>query len=691
MIMNRLYYIALFICALLCGCTADAVSNVVTSPDGRIAVSVDVNGEGTPIYNLTFDGEAIIENSPLGIVTSAVDFTSGLQLVAINHSSSNTTWEPVWGERAVVVDKYNSIDATFKSADGNEIVIVLRVYDDGLGMRYRILGDGSHYVMNEITTFSFVEDCEAHWIAGSYDDDEYAYMHTPMSGITLENMALSSSGNRKLPYPSVNTPVTLITSKGTHVALHEAALWDYPAMSLRYDAETNSFISDLASVQEIKAPVELPFATPWRVVIIGDRAGALVESTIVLNLNEPCRLEDTSWIKPMKYVGVWWEMHLKLSTWDCDGSAPHCATTENVKRYIDFAAENGFGGVLVEGWNVGWGRDERFDYAMPYADFDIDEIVTYGKERGVMLIGHHETYANVENYEEQLEDAYDYYQSKGVGSVKTGYVGVIRHRLHNSYEMVNHYNWSVMEAAENHLMVDIHEPVHSSGICRTYPNLMSAEGMRGQEWQAWNSGNSIDHNPTLPFTRNLAGPMDFTPGIFDVRYHNTVNKAAKNDKYEVNPNHDYKFFVNSTLAHQLALYVVFYSPIQMVADLPDNYREHPEALAFIRNVPVDWAETYVPDAKVGDYCVTVRKDKHSENWYVGAITDDEPREVTLTFEYLNSDTIYEATIYRDGSGAGWNTMPQKYVVEWCTVTNVDKLKLQMASGGGFAIELVPME
>ena len=386
------------------------------SPDGRIAVSVDVNGEGTPIYNLTFDGEAIIENSPLGIVTSAVDFTSGLQLVAINHSSSNTTWEPVWGERAVVVDKYNSIDATFKSADGNEIVIVLRVYDDGLGMRYRILGDGSHYVMNETTTFSFVEDCEAHWIAGSYDDDEYAYMHTPMSGITLENMALSSSGNRKLPYPSVNTPVTLITSKGTHVALHEAALWDYPAMSLRYDAETNSFISDLASVQEIKAPVELPFATPWRVVIIGDRAGALVESTIVLNLNEPCRLEDTSWIKPMKYVGVWWEMHLKLSTWDCDGSVPHCATTENVKRYIDFAAENGFGGVLVEGWNVGWGRDERFDYAMPYADFDIDEIVAYGKERGVMLIGHHETYANVENYEEQLEDAYDYYQSKGVGS-----------------------------------------------------------------------------------------------------------------------------------------------------------------------------------------------------------------------------------------------------------------------------------
>ncbi|MBO5833319.1 MAG: glycoside hydrolase family 97 protein [Alistipes sp.] len=690
--MCRAWIILSAVCLLVCGCQDVAQpSNIVTSPDGRIEVEVETVGDGVPCYSLTFGGEVVISESSLGIVTTEADFTSGLEVVALKHSSANSSWEPVWGERAVVKDCYNALSAVFKDSSNRELVVEFRLYDDGLGMRYKLQGEGSHYVTDEATTFRFVEDCEAHWVAGSYDDDEYAYMHTPMSGITLENMAQSSFGNRKLPYPSVNTPVTLITSRGTHVAIHEAALWDYPAMSLRYDGERNAFISDLASLQEVKAPVELPFVTPWRVVIVGDRAGALAESTIILNLNEPCRLADTSWIKPMKYVGVWWEMHLKLSTWDCDGAAPHCATTENVKRYIDFAAENGFGGVLVEGWNVGWGRDERFDYTMPYGDFDIAEIVAYGKERGVALIGHHETYANVENYEEQMEDAYRYYAEQGVPSVKTGYVGVIRDRLHNGYEMVNHYNWSVMEAAENHLMIDIHEPVHPSGICRTYPNLMSAEGMRGQEWQAWNSGNSIDHNPTLPFTRNLAGAMDFTPGIFDVRYHNTVNKAAKNEKYEVDPEHDYKFFVNSTLAHQLALYVVFYSPIQMVADLPDNYREHPKALEFIRNVPVDWAESYVPEAKVGDYCVTVRKDKHSENWYVGAITDDEPREVTLKFDYLNPNTIYEATIYRDGGDAGWNTRPQRYVVERCTVTKVDKLTLRMASGGGFAIELRPTE
>ena len=688
--MRKLWAIALLVSAFVCGCVSESqLSNVVTSPDGRIVVEVGATDEGVPYYTLTFDGESVLEQSSLGIVTSEEDYTSGLELVAVEHSSANKSWEPVWGERAVIMDKYNAIAATFKNQAQKEIVVEFRAYNDGVGMRYRIAGQGSHFVKDEKTSFRFAEDCEAHWIAGSYDDDEFAYMHTPMSGITLENMAQSSLGNRKLPYPSVNIPVTLITSRGTHVAIHEAALWDYAAMSLRYDGATNSFISDLASLGEVRSPVELPFATPWRVIIVGDRAGALVESTIVLNLNEPCRLEDTSWIKPMKYVGVWWEMHLKLSTWDCDGAAPHCATTENVKRYIDFAAENGFGGVLVEGWNVGWGRDERFEYSMPYGDFDIAEIVAYGKERGVALIGHHETYANVENYEEQMEEAYRYYAEQGVPSVKTGYVGVIRNRLHNSYEMVNHYNWTVVEAAKNRLMVDIHEPVHPTGICRTYPNLMSAEGMRGQEWQAWNSGNSIDHNPTLPFTRNLAGAMDFTPGIFDVRYHNSVNAAANNDKYAVDANHDYKFFVNSTLAHQLALYVVFYSPIQMVADLPENYREHPKALEFIRNVPVDWADTRVPEAKVGDYCVTVRKDKHSENWYVGGITDGEARDVTLAFDFLNDNTIYEATIYRDGAGAAWDTYPQKYVVERCTVTSVDKLKLHMAPGGGFAIELQP--
>ena len=425
------------VCLSIIGCNSEQLSNVVTSPDGRIVVEVDTTGDGVPCYSLMFGDEALIEDSPLGIVTSDGDFSMGLQLAGVKHSAANSTWSPVWGERAEVVDRYNALEATFCDAEQRELKVEFRLYNDGVGFRYHLQGDEGCYVLDESTTFALEEDCEAHWIAGSYDDDEYAYMHTLMSEITLENMALSSSGNRKLPYPSVNTPVTLVTKRGTHLAIHEAALWNYPAMSLRYDAEHNAFISDLASLQEVKAPVELPFVTPWRVVIVGDRAGALAESTIVLNLNEPCRLEDTSWIKPMKYVGVWWEMHLKLSTWDCDGAAPHCATTENVKRYIDFAAENGFGGVLVEGWNIGWGRDERFDYTLPYGDFDIEEIVRYGRERGVVLIGHHETYANVENYEEQMEDAYKYYAEQGVPSVKTGYVGTIRDRLHNSYEMVH--------------------------------------------------------------------------------------------------------------------------------------------------------------------------------------------------------------------------------------------------------------
>ncbi|MBQ2142979.1 MAG: glycoside hydrolase family 97 catalytic domain-containing protein, partial [Alistipes sp.] len=458
-------------------------------------------------------------------------------------------------------------------------------------------------------------------------------------------------------------------------------------MALEFDVEELTFTTELAGDKEVKSSVELPFSTPWRTVIVGDRVGTLVESSMVLNLNEPCKLKDTSWIKPMKYVGVWWEMHLKVSIWDMDGKYPHCATTENVKKYIDFAAENGFGGVLVEGWNEGWGWGERFDYSKPYPDFDIEELCRYAEERGVELIGHHETYANVVNYEQQMADAYAYYESLGINNVKTGYVGSINERNHYDREMVDHYNRTVVEGAKHKLCIDIHEPIHSTGICRTYPNLMSAEGMRGQEWQAWNAGNCIDHNPTLPFTRNMAGPMDFTPGIFDVRYHNTINKAAATADGSVNANYDYTFFVNSTLAHQLAQYVVFYSPIQMAADLPNNYREHDDALQFIRDVPVDWATTRCLDGEIGDYVITARKDKYSDNWYVGGITDGERREVSLSFDFLDADRTYEATIYRDGANAGWNTNPTDYVIERKVVDSTTRLDLVMAPGGGFALSL----
>lgn len=685
--MKRSLIFALTLLLAACTSSVPTAERMATSPDGRVRFMIDINGDGRPQYSVMYDGKTIIKPSALGIQTSECDYRSELSLVAVEHSSHSDVWQPVWGQFAEIEDNYNALTATFNTKDDRELTVEVRLYNDGVGMRYTIAGTGDVDILAEITTFGMAEDYDTHWIAGSYDDDEYAYMHTPLSGITREAMIISGGEARTLPYPAVNTPVTMVAEDGTHIAIHEAALWHYPAMSLRYIAEDNAFEVDLASVGEVKSRVTLPFSTPWRTIIVGDRAGALAESTMVLNLNEPCKLEDTSWIEPMKYVGVWWEMHLKVSTWDMDGGAPHCATTENVKRYIDFAAENGFGGVLVEGWNEGWGRGERFDYDMPYPDFDIKELVAYGKERGVKLIGHHETYANVDNYEAQMSDAYAYYEACGVGSVKTGYVGRIANRLHNSREMVDHYNRTVMEAAEHKLCVDIHEPVHSTGICRTYPNLVSAEGMRGQEWQAWNSGNSIDHNPTLPFTRNLAGAMDFTPGIFDVRYHNTVNRAAANEEYRVAEDYNYKFFVNSTLAHQLALYVVFYSPIQMVADLPENYNEHPAALAFIRNVPVNWATTRVPQASIGDYVVTVRKDKDSERWYVGAITDGEARDIELSLDFLDAEREYEAIIYRDGERAGWDSYPTDYVVERRNVTSADVLNLRMAPGGGFAIEL----
>ena len=671
---------------LLVGCSG--TKSDISSPDGRTKLHFELTEAGEAAYSLEFDGEEIVPLSRLGLTTTEADFTEGLELVGVENSSFDETWEPVWGQFAKIHNHYNSLTATLKNADGKALKVEMRLFDDGLGLRYTLVGEGRVAITSERTEFKMGGDYESHWIAGSDDDAEFDYVHTLLSEITPKTMQQSAGRVRNLVECGVSTPIAMkSTATGNHIAIHEAALWQYPGMILAWDNDNRCFTSLLAGDGEVKSEVELPFSTPWRTIIVGDRAGALVESNLVLNLNEPCKLEDTSWIKPMKYVGVWWEMHLKVSIWDMDGKYPHCATTENVKRYIDFAAENGFGGVLVEGWNIGWGWGERFDYSQPYPDFDMEELARYAEAKGVELIGHHETYANVVNYEEQMTDAYEYYAKHGVNSVKTGYVGPIADHKHYDRWMVDHYNRTVVEGAKHQLCIDIHEPIHSTGISRTYPNLMSAEGMRGQEWQAWNSGNSIDHNPTLPFTRNVAGPMDFTPGIFDLRYHNTINSAAATEDGRVNENYKYDFFVNSTLAHQLAEYVVFYSPIQMVADLPDNYRERPDALQFIVDVPVDWADTRCLDAEIGDYVVTARKDKHSADWYVGGITDGTERTVELSLDFLDGNCEYEATLYRDGDKAGWNTYPTDYAIEKQSVTASDTLTIRMAEGGGFALQL----
>ena len=675
---------------MLVGCSSvkeDLGPQRLSSPDGRVTLDFEVNGEGEALYSLTFAGEEIIRPSALNIETSRGEFDEGLRVVDIKHSTFRETWEPVWGQYAEIENHFNEMVVTLENGNGECVDVTFRLFDDGMALRYTLNGEGACDILDEETEFRMAADFDAHWMAGSDDDAEFNYVHTKLSGINAETMQQSAGRVKDILECGVATPVAMKSPAGNYVAIHEAALWEYPGMALEFDAEELKFSTELAGDKEVKSSVELPFSTPWRTVIVGDRVGTLVESSMVLNLNEPCKLEDTSWIKPMKYVGVWWEMHLKVSIWDMDGKYPHCATTENVKKYIDFAAENGFGGVLVEGWNEGWGWGERFDYSQPYPDFDIEELCRYAEERGVELIGHHETYANVVNYEQQMADAYAYYAKHGVNSVKTGYVGSIADHKHYDRWMVDHYNRTVVEGAKHKLCIDIHEPIHSTGICRTYPNLMSAEGMRGQEWQAWNAGNCIDHNPTLPFTRNVAGPMDFTPGIFDVRYHNTINKAAATADGSVNDTYDYTFYVNSTLAHQLAQYVVFYSPIQMAADLPSNYRERDDALQFIRDVPVDWADTKCLDGEIGDYVVTARKDKHSDDWYVGGITDGERREVMVSLDFLDANRTYTATLYRDGDNAGWNTNPTDYIIEHKDVAKGDMLNITMAPGGGFALSI----
>ena len=687
--MNRIATIVAAM-VMLVGCNSlksEFGAQSVTSPDGRVVLSFELNSEGEALYAVTFAGEEIIAPSHLGIETSRGEFDEDMRIVDIKTSTFNETWEPVWGQYAKIENHYNEMVVALQNENGECVDVTFRLFNDGAALRYTLRGEGVCDILDEETEFRMARDCFAHWMAGSDDDAEFNYMHTPLSGINTESMHKSAGRVQDILECGVATPVAMKTPAGNYIALHEAALWSYPGMALDFDAEELCFTTELSGDSEVKSRVELPFSTPWRTIIVGDRVGTLVESSMVLNLNEPCALEDTSWIKPMKYVGVWWEMHLKESIWDMDGKYPHCATTANVKQYIDFAAENGFGGVLVEGWNEGWGWGERFDYTRPYPDFDIEELCRYAEERGVELIGHHETYANVDNYDAQMTNAYAYYETLGVNSVKTGYVGNINGRNHYDREMVDHYNRTVVEGAQHKLCIDIHEPIHSTGICRTYPNLMSAEGMRGQEWHAWNAGNCIDHNPTLPFTRNVAGPMDFTPGIFDLRYHNTINKAAATADGSVNADYDYTFFVNSTLAHQLAQYVVFYSPIQMVADLPSNYCEHDDALQFIRDVPVDWATTKCLDGEIGDYVVTARKDKYSDDWYVGGITDGERREVKISLDFLDADRTYTATLYRDGDNAGWNTNPTDYVIEYKEVTKTDMLNIVMASGGGFALSI----
>lgn len=647
----------------------------VGSPDARIGVEVTTDNEGRASYAVSRDGRAVIAPSGLGMMfTDAPKFERNLSIVDPRTRSHDERWELPWGERRHMRDHHNELRLTLAETSGpkRRFDVVFRVFDDGVGFRYEFPqqpGLERLSIAEELTEFDIAQAATAWWIpAFEWNRAEYTYHRTPIAEVG-----------------QAQTPITLRTDAGMHLSIHEAALVDYSGMNLaRVDGRR--FKAALTrGVGAAKVEVATPFATPWRTIQIGDRAGDLVESQLILNLNAPNALGDVSWIKPMKYVGIWWEMHLDRKTW---ASGPkHGATTAHAIRHIDFAAANGFGGVLVEGWNVGWdgdwfGNGETFSFTRPYPDFDIEAVTRHARGKGVSLIGHHETSGHAAHYEAQLEDAMALYARLGVQAVKTGYVadagqakvrsedGRLHYAWHEGQAMVRHHQKVVATAAKHRITVNPHEPVKDTGLRRTYPNLLTREGARGMEYNAWGQpGNPPGHEATLVYTRLLAGPMDFTPGIFGM---DTKSGAP----------------MSTTLAKQLALYVVIHSPLQMAADLLEHYEARPQAFQFIRDVPADWEDTRALAGEVGTFAVIARRARGGDDWYLGAVTDDDARSVAVPLDFLDPARRYTAQIYRDGEGAGWRTDPHALRIETREVGAGDTLELAMASGGGQAVRFV---
>lgn len=652
----------------------------VSSPDGVLSVQVTADPDGRPSYAVSRLGRPVVAPSRLGfILTDAPKLERGLVPAAGATRTVDETWEQPWGERREVRNHFNELRVTFteRTALARTFDVVFRVYDDGLGFRYEFPQQEALTTLkigSELTEFNIVDEGEAWWIpAWEWNREEYLYNRTPIDAVG-----------------TAQTPMTVRTEQGLHVSIHEAALIDYSGMNLRR-AEGQRFAADLTpGFTNAAVEREAPFNTPWRTLQITDTAAGLVESSLILNLNEPNKLGDVSWFKPMKYVGVWWEMHLDLKSWN---SGPkHGATTENAIKHIDFAAEHGFGGVLVEGWNVGWdgdwfGTGWNYDFSKAYPDYDLQRVTDYAREKGVMIIGHNETGGNAYFYERQIEDAFALYERLGIGAIKTGYVadaggarvagpdGEPTLAWHESQAISRHELNVVETAARHHIAVNAHEPMKDTGLRRTYPNMISREGARGMEFSAWGQpGNPPEHEVNLIFTRLLAGPMDYTPGIFGME-----TRAPDG--------------VATTWAKQLALYVTIYSPIQMAADLLVNYEANPAPFQFIKDVAVDWDETHVLNGEVGDFVTIVRKERGTREWFLGSITDENPRVLEASLTFLEPGVRYRAEIYRDGPNADWRDGEGRsrtdIVIEQQSVTAADTLTLRLAPGGGQAIRFVP--
>jgi alpha-glucosidase len=654
-----------------------ATKLTISSPDGKINFILSDNKQLN--YQVNFNGQAVINPSKLGFTLEKTPaFGEGFTIAAHRINNHQSSWQQPWGERQTVIDHHNQLTATLEK-DGYQFELQIRVFNDGLGFRYKLpeqakLPAGlAVNIIDEATEFVVAEhhNTTAWWIpARGWNRYEYTYTTSSIDKIDR-----------------VHTPFTFKNAQGVHVSIHEAALVDYAAMTLdqRRGGVLKADLTPWSDGTLVKT--RAGFTTPWRTIQISDNAVGLLNSDLILNLNEPNKLGDVSWVEPGKYIGIWWGMHIGENTWG--SGEKHGATTSETKRYMDFAASYGFDGVLVEGWNIGWDGDwffngDVFNFSQAYDDFDIKAITDYGRKQGVRLIGHHETSGNVTNYRNQMTAAYDLYQQQGVRQVKTGYVadggmikrlddnGHARFEWHDGQFMVNEYLHSITEAAKRKISINTHEPVKDTGLRRTYPNWLSREGARGQEFNAWGTPpNPPEHTAILPFTRLLAGPMDFTPGIFDMGFNGLDGENRP----------------RTTLAKQLALYVVLYSPIQMAADLPRNYLAKPEAFKFIQDVPTDWHQSKAISGEVGDYVVFARQDKHSPDWYIGGLSDENARELEVKLDFLSAGTTYQAQIYRDGQQAHWLDKPYDILIEQRNVTANQSLTIKLAASGGFAIRL----
>ncbi len=674
-----------------------------SSPDGHITANFFLLDNGHAAYTVYHKGERVIDTSTLGFeFLDAPPLAEDLQITGTQTRSFTETWEMPWGEQRWVENTYNELKVSLEETAGlnRTFDVTFRVYDDGLGFRFSF-PEQEHMqevlITEENTFFNLTGDHKVWWTPGDWDIYEHLYSTTPFTEINaLEKRDHPNLAQTYIPVNAVNTPVTMKTEEGLHLSFHEAALIDYSGITLEIDADWLQMRSNLVGTEreDYKVIRQTPFNTPWRTIQIAEKAAELIDSRLIVNLNEPNKLGDVSWLEPTKYMGIWWEMHIGKSSWDytddrdfdsweeAEPHGRHGATTENSKYYIDFAAEHGIGALLIEGWYTGWehwighaDREGIFDFVTPYPDFDLDAVTSYAKEKGVRLVMHHETSGAVSTYEEQMDTAYALMEHYGYDMVKTGYVGTIipEGEYHHGQWMVNHYMRVLEKAAEHQVMVNAHEPIMATGLRRTYPNDATREGLRGQEFNAWatDGGNPPEHLPIVAFTRMLAGPIDYTPGIFNIKI----------DPYR--PDNQ----VNTTLAQQLALYVVIYSPMQMVADLPKYYEGHP-AFQFIKDVGVDWEQSKTLHGEIGEYVTIVREERNTGNWFLGSITNEDARTLTITTDFLDPGKTYLATIYADGTDAHWDENPESYRIDSLTVDHTAELRLELAPGGGAAISFM---